>query len=381
MRIAIATDWFAPRLGGIESQLAQLTEGLASRGHDVHVLTTTPAARAGASVTLRRLAVPLLPRVDVAISPRLLDSLRAELARGYDVVHAHVSVISPVGYAAAYVARTMGLPTIVTFHSVLRAKRILLWAADALAGIARSGVTWTAVSDLVASQAGAALRANVGVLPNGIDLEAWRSRPGESARRDGDVPVTLVSTMRLHRKKRPLQLIGAVASAAARVDRPIRLIVVGVGPLSGAVGAAMRRAERANPLLEFELRGRLAPGEVRALYARCDGFVSASRRESFGIAALEACAAGLPVIGMRVAGSTEFLTHGGNALLCEDDRELTAAIARLVEDPSLRIVLSRPTPLERYDWRNVLAEHESAYRRTLATRPSRAADRVVAPSA
>jgi glycosyltransferase involved in cell wall biosynthesis len=380
VRIAIATDWFAPRLGGIESQLAQLTEGLASRGHDVDVLTTTPAARAAANVTLRRLDVPLLPGADVAISPSLFAALRAELARGYDVVHAHVSVVSPVGYAAAYVARAMGLPTVVTFHSVLRAKRLLLRAADAFGGIAHSGVAWTAVSDLVASQARGALRDNVAVLPNGIDLAAWRSTPVASARAGGEGPVTLVSTMRLHRKKRPLQLVRAFASAAARLDRPMQLVVVGEGPLSGVVQDTMRRVERANPRLGCELRGRLTAGELRALYARCDGFVLASRRESFGIAALEACAAGLPVIGMRAAGSGEFLTHGANALLCDNDGELAAAIARLAGDSSLRRTLARPTPLERYDWGSVLAEHESTYRRAAAMQ-SRAVDRVVAPIA
>jgi glycosyltransferase involved in cell wall biosynthesis len=380
VKIAIATDWFAPRLGGIESQLAQLAEGLASRGHDVDVLTTTPGARAGAGVGLRRLDVPLLPRLDLAMSPRLFASLRAELARGYDVVHAHVSVVSPVGYAAAWMAHRLGLPSVVTFHSVLQAKRGLLRAADAIGGIARSGVTWTAVSALVASQASGALRADVAVLPNGIDLAAWKRRPDESARLDDGRPVTFVSTMRLHRKKRPMQLLAAFARAAARLDRPVRLVVVGVGPLLGALKDAMRRAERANARIECELLGRLSAAELRALYTRSDAFVLASRRESFGIAALEASAAGLPVIGMRAAGSGEFLTHGDNALLCDDDRDLAEAIARLAGDSALRRNLARPAPLERYDWGNVLAEHESTYRRAAATRRSPAPDPAVAPT-
>jgi glycosyltransferase involved in cell wall biosynthesis len=370
VRVAIATDWFAPRVGGIESQLVQLAEGLGRRGHSVQVLTTTPHARDGAHFTVRALDVALLPRLDVAISPRLIGSLRRELARGYDVVHAHVSVVSPVGYAAAFVARALGLPTVVTFHSVLRAKRLLLRAAHLFGDIGESGIAWTAVSRLVAAQAREALRVNVTVLPNGIDLTAWRR---QSSGHDGVRPVAFVSTMRLHRKKRPIELLRAFALAAERLDTPLRLVIVGLGPLSGAVQRMMRQMRRSNPHLVCELPGCQTPSELRELYAQCDGFVMPSRRESFGIAALEACACGLPVIAMRCGGSTEFLEHEVNALLCDDDDELTAAIARLAGDQELRAALSRPTVLERFDWSAVVSQHEAIYRRTSpATQPTHA---------
>src|SRR5687767_909146 len=141
MKVAIATDWYAPRRGGIESQLVQLVSGLRARGHDVDVLTS-------------------------------FGVLRTALQGGYDVVHAHVSVVSPVGYAAALLARSFGVPTVVTFHSVLRNKRHLLRAANVAQGLTNSAVAWTAVSELVAQQVRESVRSSdVRVLSNGIDLE------------------------------------------------------------------------------------------------------------------------------------------------------------------------------------------------------------------
>src|SRR5262245_11885566 len=149
MRIAIASDWFAPRRGGIEAQLSQLAERLGANGHEVDVLTTTPGAVDGSAYRIRPIRAFAIPGLDVPVSPMLIGRLRRQLQRGYDVVHAHVSVVSPVGYAAAAVARALDLPTTVTFHSVLRHKRHLLRVADTLAGLSRSAVAWSGVSHAV----------------------------------------------------------------------------------------------------------------------------------------------------------------------------------------------------------------------------------------
>ncbi|HEU4997046.1 MAG TPA: glycosyltransferase family 4 protein [Gemmatimonadaceae bacterium] len=366
MRIAIATDWFAPRRGGIEAQLTRLSERLGANGHHVDVLTTTPGAVSGKTYSVRPLDAFALPGLHVAVSPRLVTALRGRLRNGYDVVHAHVSVVSPVGYAAAAVARALDLPTAVTFHSVLRHKRHLLRAADAVTGLSRSAVEWSAVSDVVAAQVRDALpAADVSVLPNGIDLGFWRSTSRTS--RGPSSAVTLVSATRFARKKRPLELIRAFARASASVRRPATLLLVGDGPLRSTIEREVALLGLNRGPTRVEVRDWVTAEALRALYSEADGFVLPSLRESFGISALEARTAGLPVIAMREAGSSEFLHHEVNALLCEDDHDLTAALARFIADGALRTCLAGATArADRYDWSSVIALHEAIYARAIA---------------
>src|SRR5204862_7263643 len=69
VRIALATDWFAPRVGGIESQLQQLAVRLSERGHSVDVLTTTPGDPGSGGFAGRRLDGLTPPGVGVAGAP------------------------------------------------------------------------------------------------------------------------------------------------------------------------------------------------------------------------------------------------------------------------------------------------------------------------
>lgn len=367
-RVAVVSDWFAPRRGGIEAQLLELCERLGERGARVDVLTDTPGARDGRAFRVRRLDLLRLPFQDVVVSPWLIHRLRHELARGYDVVHAHVSVVSPVGYAGAIAGRALGLPVVVTFHSVLRAKVAVLRLAAALGRLGDTAVHWTAVSADVAAQVRSAFgRVDVPVLPNGVDLTWWRA----AERRPDVEPVTLVSTMRIQRKKRPRQLVRAFAAATAGVRTPVRLILIGDGPGRAALERDIADFGLSGGVRRVDLPGWLDREAIRDCYARSHGFVLASTAESFGLAALEARAAGLPVITMR-GGSEEFLRHERDALLCRDDADLARALARFIDDPATRARLSRgPAELERYDWPAVLAAHDTAY--TEAMRRARVA--------
>ena len=92
-------------------------------------------------------------------------------------------------------------------------------------------------------------------------------------------------------------------------------------------------------------------------------FVAPSLQESFGIAALEARAAGLPVVAMRSGGVGEFVRDGVEGLLCDDDDDMSRALARLASDASTRerITEHNRTHAPIHDWSRTLEGFEKVY--------------------
>jgi glycosyltransferase involved in cell wall biosynthesis len=228
-----------------------------------------------------------------------------------------------------------------------------------LFGWSERGVVLSAVSSVVAAQVARWIPgANVGVLPNGLDTSFWRA--SAHAARDGEI--VFASAIRLSRKKRPLRLIRAFADAVRFVAGApsMRLVVAGTGPEA----TPMRRlADELGVGERVELAGQLSRAALRDLYARSHAFVLPSERESFGIAALEARAAGLPVIGMMASGVRDFVRQGVDGLLARDEAELSRHISRLALDAPFRDYVRNRSALTPppYDWREVRAMHLEFY--------------------
>jgi glycosyltransferase involved in cell wall biosynthesis len=361
VRVALVCDWFLPRVGGIELHLRDLALALRQRGLDARIVTTTRGPVLVNGVPVHRVPALLAPGAGFAFTPGALGGV-ARVIRGeqFDVVHAHASVISPVAYAGAVVGAQRGLPTVLTFHSMLYQSAFLLGASEALLGWSRERIVLSAVSSVVAAQAARWLPdASVAVLPNGVDVEFWRG--GEHQRRD-DADVLFVSAMRLSRKKRPAMLLRAFAAATRFVHGTpsLRLVIAGDGPDREALhryALALGIGDR------VELPGQVSRAALRALYARADVFVLPSERESFGIAALEARAAGLPVIAMLASGARDFIHQGVDGLLVADERDLTRAIERMALDTPFRAWVTRRngSTAPPYDWTDVAAQHERVY--------------------
>ena len=113
------------------------------------------------------------------------------------------------------------------------------------------------------------------------------------------------------------------------------------------------------------LAGHLPRGEVAALLARADVFVAPAILESFGIAALEARCAGVPVVAHAGSGVADFVRDGREGLLAQDDDDMVRALVRLANQPELRAQIARHNRRVRppMDWSSVLDLTEQAYRR------------------
>ena len=140
----------------------------------------------------------------------------------------------------------------------------------------------------------------------------------------------------------------------------LRAVIVGEGPDRPQVERSLQRHGMSDWV---ELPGRLRRNQIRDLFARADVFLAAANLESFGIAALEARAAGLPVVAKAHTGIAEFIAHGREGLLGSTDADLAAATTLLARDHGLRADIAghnravRPT----LTWEHALSCSEAAY--------------------
>ncbi len=364
------TDCYLPRLGGIEVQTHDLTARLVARGHDVTVFTATPGddgQRYGTvedvdGVPVHRMALHL--PWNLPVNPFAAAALRRRL-RGFDVAHVHMGVVSPFATDCTVVARTLGLPVTMTWHCVLHRMERAVAALGVVRRWASAGMAMNAVSAYAAEPLRriVADTAEVGVLPNGIDAAAWQ--PCRRPPRESGV-VRFVATMRLAPRKRPLALVDAMAAARAAVPGvDVRLEILGDGPERGRVE---RRVAALGAQGWVSLPGRVPREALPSRYAAADVYVSPSVLESFGIAALEARTAGLPVVSRRGSGVTEFVTDGVNGLLADTDDELADRLARLARDEPLRRRITEhnvaTTPAQ--NWPAVVEIAEREYERAIA---------------
>ena len=161
--------------------------------------------------------------------------------------------------------------------------------------------------------------------PFGLDRESSRAAVAAALGLDPSEPLLLaVAMMRKDQKLRSYEVLAAALRSIS--DLSWRLAVAGEGPAEAEVRAAFA------PLQDrVSWIGMLARAELIRLYRAADLFVWPAVKEAWGMALLEAQAAGLPVVAGRSAGVATIVADGESGLLChEGDPEAFAAALRLL---------------------------------------------------
>ncbi|EAP97312.1 N-acetylglucosaminyl-phosphatidylinositol biosynthetic protein [Janibacter sp. HTCC2649] len=346
VKVALLSDCYLPRLGGIEVQVHDLAHRLSAAGHEVEVVTATPGdtrdtthdveidERDGTSVLVHRL--PLRIPGAPPINPFVKDEVRELLTSGgFDVAHGHMGVVSPFATDMIGVAVDAGLPTAATWHCVIDRSGPIFRALGHARRWGEAGAALSGVSSMAAERvSGIAGGADVQVLGNGIDVDRWRPTPDDAARPTDGV-VRVVSAMRFVRRKRPGALIDVLRSAREQLDRTtphVRLEahLVGDGPQRRLIAAQLQR----HGIDWIHLPGRVTREQLRDLHWRSDIYLTTARLEAFGIAPLEARTAGLAVAALRGTGVEDFVTDGRNGILRGSDDDLATGLAQLASDPT-----------------------------------------------
>jgi glycosyltransferase involved in cell wall biosynthesis len=365
MRVLHVSDCYLPRLGGIELQVHDLACRQAAAGHDVSILTTTAGGgvgREGALEILRPGVGDHTPeKILYRATPRGMSAFNSVLD-SYDAVHVHASSFSPLAFLAAHHASTRGVPTVATVHSLWAKATPLFAAAHRLTGWGDWRVTWSAVSNAAALSLRSIVRdrAPVTILPNGIDPEEWRIAPAtiESGR------LRIAAVSRLARRKRLVQFVEILHAAHDQLAPGFELEVeiLGEGPQRAHIERFLRRHHMEEWV---HLVGRRSRSDIRATFARSDLFVAPARLESFGIAALEARCAGLPVVALAGTGVQDFVAHGREGWLVRSDAAMVDTIVSLARSPEVLAGVSahnRSIPAS-ISWNRVLDGCEDLYDR------------------
>jgi glycogen synthase len=374
--------------GGLGIAVAALCRAMARRGDEVDVVTRGPsrAVEHDGAVTVHRVAEPDRARIARDGYPgflRWVDDLgeRLETAasavageRAVDIVHAHDW---HAGAAAERVAERCGRPLVATIHATARAKvrargvppRPRVEAAErSLAGTAR--VVTVASRWLAAEVAAHGIpRERIAVVPLGV--EGGPVPPAESVRR--------VRAAVGHPGLRTILVAGRLvaekgfqdAIAALPALPQAALAVAGSGrwePLLGRVAASAGVTDRVRFL------GRIAHEALPAHYAAADLVVVPSRYEPFGLVALEAMAAGRPLLAADVGGLAETLPPGEPVMRFPpgDAAALAARAGALLGDPDLRrrVAGLGRRRAARFHWDGVAARFSDLYAGVLAAEGS-----------
>ncbi len=371
IRVGMFTDTF-DEINGVAGTMRRLVEHAEhSKRTSMTVVTTGDAAASDHLVRLRPVgSLPVPAYLDHSWRlgvPSAMELLRLVEERGFDVIH--VATPGPVGLSALLVARTLGLPFVVSHHTELARYALELTGDRLAAEVTALGLRWLygqARRVYVPSRhVGAALaeegvdRARMVQFGRGVDVE--RFDPGHRStamrRRLGASASTIVLYVgRFSKEKGIFELADAMHTACA-ANPALRLAVVGDGPDRAALSDALAGVPHV-------LLGTLTGRDLAAAYASADIFCLPSATETFGQAVLEAAASGLPTVVSDRGAASEQVRDGVTGLIATGASGIADAIGWLGRDAQLRRRLGRAARLEalrRPTWNTVFAQLEDSY--------------------
>jgi UDP-glucose:(heptosyl)LPS alpha-1,3-glucosyltransferase len=320
--------------GGTEADLRRMAEGLAARGHEVHVFCAKPAP-APPGVVVRRVPVVRAGRLARLVSfalaaPRAVARERWDVVVGFGRTPRQDVVRVGGGTHRSYLARmdAAGLrrATRGPYHRAILALERRMFAPDGCRRVL--AVSRLAGEEVIADYGVAAER--VRVLYNGVDLERFhpRRRATEGAALRAALGIAPAA-----------RVVAAIGTGFARKGFDLLLDLWAAGAPDDAVlvlvGDDERLARWRRRAAEPRLAGRVHVTGPRpdpeAVLAAADACCVPSRQEAFGNVVLEACAAGVPVVTSRRAGAAARLDGPLAALVVDDPGDAGALRAALAQ--------------------------------------------------
>jgi glycosyltransferase involved in cell wall biosynthesis len=294
VRIALASDAWAPQTNGVVTTLKATADTLTQLGHDVHVISPQG---------LRSIACPSYPEIRLAVAP---GAHVARQLRAFRPQAIHVATEGPVGLAVRGYCRARGVPFSTSYHTrypeYLRARwpiplaATYAWLRRFHGAAARTLVSSASLQTQLTQRGFQHLH----LWRRGVDLKRFRN---------------LAAHRELAGRQRPIvACVGRLAveknlHAFLALDLPGTKVMIGDGP---ARAALVRRYPQAL------FTGYRFGDELVSLLAGADVLAFPSLTDTFGLVMIEALACGVPVAAFPVPGPIDVIEQGVTGVLHTD---------------------------------------------------------------
>ncbi len=362
-----------PVYGGSGVVATELGKALAARGHQIHFIAYSlpfRLAHVTENIYFHEVSVntyPLFeyPPYSLSLTSKMVDVVQYEQL---DLLHVHYAIPHATSAVLArQILKQQGIhvPIVTTLHGT----DITIVGQDpSFAPVVTYSINEsdgvTAVSDFLRQETYNHFDINneIEVIPNFIDTERFRRLNKEHFKRalcpNGEKVMVHVSNFR------PVKNATHVVEVFHRLRQeglPVKLLLVGDGPDRAA---AEHLSRELGVYEDIRFLGKQEP--VEEILSIADVFMMPSGSESFGLAALEAMACGVPAICTDIGGLPELLGNSEGGCLCPlgDIDAFTACARRILTNDDLQAdmaVAARQRVVEEFDINRIVPRYEAYY--------------------
>jgi N-acetyl-alpha-D-glucosaminyl L-malate synthase BshA len=364
-----------PTFGGSGVVATELGLELSKRGHEIHFITYNQPVRLeliSNNVHYHEVNVPEYPLFhyqpyELALSSKLVNMVKQH---GIEILHVHYAI--PHAYAA-YMAKKMlqeegiYVPIVTTLHGtdITLVGSHPFYKPAVTFSINKSDAVTTVSQSLKDDTLRLfAIKNDIKVVPNFIDLEKYNHNFTDCQRgmmaNDDEKIITHISNLR------PVKRVQDVISVFYNIQKelPAKLMFIGEGPEKEKVEL---RCQELGILDKVVFFGR--SNEIDKILCFSDLFLLPSQTESFGLAALEAMASGVPVISSNTGGLPEVNIHGVSGFLSDvgDIDDMTKNALHILSDQNRLKAFkdnARKASLK-FDLHAIVPKYEAIYQDTL----------------
>lgn len=310
-----------PTFGGSGVLATELGKALADKGHSIHFITYQQPVRLtgfSANIFYHEVRVPTYPLFDFPPYETALASMLVDVVRNnhIDLLHVHYAIPhASAAYMAKKILETEGLhiPFITTLHGtdITLVGKDKTYAPVVSFSINQSDAI-TAVSNNLREEtfANFKIEKEINVIHNFVDIHRFNKKPIDAFRKviapEGEKIILHASNFRKIKRIADVIRIFDVI----RKNIPSKLLLVGDGPERPMAEELCRELGICD---DARFVGKQQ--DMEEIYAIADLFLLPSEYESFGLSALEAMAAGTPVIATNAGGLPEIINQGVNGFM------------------------------------------------------------------